>query len=217
MIAYGKPRSARWVAVATTLALACATDLACVRRARADEWEVAPNAPSGPAVAAAPLPSRDVRWSATLGPAFDVGSLPRAAGGLAVGFDVRRGALAAHVAVAGFLPQEGRASRAPVALFGALPTVCALAPIGSRIDVGACGGAGVGVLRAASTAVRLEGLATARLDLSLSPLIYLSLELGALVDPFRTRLPLAASITADEGSRASLVSLRSSLSLQLRL
>ena len=157
---------------------------------------------------AAPLPSRDIRWSLALGGAVDVGALPHPAPGAALGFDVRRGALGFHLAASGFLPQTEQGFR--VGLFDLLGSICALAPIGSRFDLGACGGIGAGVLRAAASAtVRPEGVGVTRFDVVLVPGLLLSLEAGTVVDPLRT--------SAGEASRSSLFSFRGSLGALVRL
>lgn len=157
---------------------------------------------------AAPLPSKDIRWSVALGGAVDVGGLPHPSPGAALGFDVRRGALGFHLAASAFLPQTERSFR--VGLFDLLATVCALAPIGSRFDLGACGGIGAGLLRAeASATVRPEGVAVTRFDVVLVPGLLLSLEAGTVVDPLRT--------SAGEASRSSLFSFRGSLGVLVRL
>lgn len=175
-----------------------------------------------PAEVAAPLPSRDIRWSGTVGAAVDVGSLPRASLGLTLGFDVRRGALGLRVVSSAYGPQRDHASGASIAAFDTLAMICALAPIGSVIDLGACGGGGVGILGAegASSApadrmvrFRPEGLATTRFDVALLRALWVSLEAGVTIDPLRTRLRLAG----EDAHRASLVSFRSTLSLHLRV
>jgi hypothetical protein len=198
--------------------LIVAIGLSCATRAFADEPL---RSPEPAANVAAPLPSRDVRWSATLGGAVDAGSLPRAAPGLALGFDVRRGALSARVAGAAFLPQLDRSSGASVALFDVMAMVCALAPIGSRFDVGMCGGAGIGLLRAvaapsappdSSLGVRPQGEAISRLDVTLLPGLLVSLEAGVVIDPLRSPMPL----TASDAYRSSLFSFRGALALHVR-
>ncbi|HVJ89375.1 MAG TPA: hypothetical protein VM580_06190 [Labilithrix sp.] len=174
--------------------------------------------------AAAPLPSRDIRWSATLGGAVDAGSLPHVAPGLSLGFDVHRGGLAARVVGSAFLPQVDRASGTSVALFDAMAMLCALAPLG-RFDLGACGGAGVGWLRAEAAAntppasasrVRPQGLGTLRFDVQLLPALLLSLEAGTLIDPLRSPLPLTGREDAGKASRSSVFAFRAALALGLR-
>lgn len=179
--------------------------------------------PARAADEAAPLPSHDIRGSATLGGAVDIGALPRPSPGVALGFDVRRGALGAHLAASAFLGQHDRASGTSLALFDALASICALAPVGSRLDVGACGGLGAGLLRAeldatsaVSTRLRPEGLATSRVDVALTPVLYLSLEAGVVLDPLRTVSPLPSS-PSQEAHRTSLFSFRGAVSLQVRL
>jgi hypothetical protein len=162
---------------------------------------------------AAPLPSKDIRWSLALGGAVDVGSLPRASPGAVLGFDVRRGALGFHASASAFLPQS--TSGGPdvsIGLFDVLGTICALAPIGSRFDLGACGGLGAGLLRAdsgAGSAARPEGLAITRFDIVLVPGLQLSLDAGTVVDPLRTRL--------GDVYRSSLFAFRGSLGVLVRL
>jgi hypothetical protein len=171
---------------------------------------------------AAPLPSKDVRWSATLEGAVEKGTLPRAAPGVALGLDVRRGVLAARVIASAFLPERDHAYRADVGLFDVMAMVCALAPIGSSFDLGLCGGGGAGLLRAqpyasassgAQVALRPQGIATTRWDVTLYPGLVLSLEAGAVVDPLRTRLPLDV---AGGAPRSSLVSFRGALAVLVR-
>lgn len=161
---------------------------------------------------AAPLPSRDIRWSVALGGAADAGGLPRPSPGVVLGFDVRRGALGFHLAASAFVPQVEHGQH--VGLFDLLGTVCALAPIGSRFDLGACGGLGAGLLRARapdSVTARPEGVAVTRFDVVLVPGLLLSLEAGTVIDPLRT--------SAGEGavSSSSLFSFRGSLGLLVRL
>ena len=159
---------------------------------------------------AAPLPSKDIRWSLEVGGTFDLGSLPHAAPGAMLGFDVRRGALGFHAAASAFPPQT--ASGASVGLFDGLASICALAPIGARFDLGACGGVGAGLLYADSglgSALRPEGLAITRFDIVLVPGLLLSLEAGTVIDPLRTRV-------GDE-DRSSLFALRGSLGVLVRL
>lgn len=200
-----------------TTALGLALSLALVRPEQAHA-DVPP-----PTDLAAPLPSHDIRWSGTVGAAVDVGSLPRAAPGLALGFDVRRGALGLRVVTSAFGAQRDHASGMSIAAFDTLIMICALAPIGSSVDLGACGGGGLGLLRAEGAAsapadsvirFRPEGIATTRFDVSLFPALWVSLEAGVTVDPLRTRLPLAGDA---EAHRASLVAFRSTLSLYLRV
>ena len=167
---------------------------------------------------AAPLPSKDIRWSLALGGAVDVGSLPRASPGAVLGFDVRRGALGFHAAASAFLPQTERASGTSgasgvsVGLFDVLASICALAPIGSRFDLGACGGLGAGLLRAdsgAGSSARPEGLAITRFDIVLVPGLLLSLDAGTVIDPLRTRV--------GDVYRSSLFAFRGSLGVLVRL
>lgn len=191
---------------ASIAAVAFATLLAFTKPAFAAD----PVDPSGPA--AAPLPSKDIRWSLELGGAVDVGSLPHASPGVALGFDVRRGALGFHVAASAFLPQTERASGVSVGLFDVLASICALAPIGSRFDLGACGGLGAGLLRADSgtaAALRPEGLAITRFDIVLVPGLLLTLDAGTVIDPLRT--------SVGDAYRSSLFSLRGSLGILARL
>jgi hypothetical protein len=232
-------RSRRAYAFAALSLALVAAELASTRRAFAeepsppgslDQTPATPAAsPAAPAGVAGPLPSRDTRWSLTLGGAVDVGSLPRASPGLALGFDVRRGALAASVVASAFLAQDDRGSRASVALYDATAMICALAPVGLRLDIGACGGLGAGLLRAvppasdavaadAESRLRPQGLATTRTDVALLlPSLYLSLEAGVVVDPLRTRLPFAGRAASEAPHRASLVAFRGLLSVVLRL
>jgi len=172
---------------------------------------------------AAPLPAKDVRWSATLGGAADVGSLPRASTGLAAGFDVRRGALAARALTSVFVPRTESETGASVALVDVMAMICALAPVSSWFDAGACGGAGLGLLRAtrpgavsesSGVSLRPEGVATARFDLVLSSTWAVSLETGTVLDPLRTSLPLAG---AGDVARASLFAFRGVLGIHLRV
>jgi len=159
---------------------------------------------------AAPLPSKDIRWSLEVGGTVDVGSLPHAAPGAMLGFDVRRGALGFHAAASAFPPQT--ASGASVGLFDGLASICALAPIGPRFDLGACGGLGAGLLYADSglgSALRPEGLAITRFDVVLVPGLLLSLEAGTVIDPLRTGV--------GDGHRSSLFALRGSLGVLVRL
>ena len=157
---------------------------------------------------AAPLPSRDIRWSVALGGAVDAGGLPSPSPGVVLGFDVRRGALGFHLAASGFVPQVEHGQH--VGLFDLLGTVCALAPIGSRFDLGACGGLGAGLFRAAdSVTPRPEGVAVTRFDVVLVPGLLLSVEAGTVIDPLRT--------SAGEASRSSLFAFRSSLGVLVRL
>ena len=165
------------------------------RPAFADEPPSSTSRSTTPTVEAAPLPSKDVRWSATLAPAIDVGSLPRPAPGLALGFDVRRGALAARLRGSGYLAQSTPANSS-VALFDIMALVCALAPIGASIDFGACGGGGVGLLRAiapedAASSLRPQGAAELRLDLFPGHVVFVSTEVGAVVDFVRPPVRLA--------------------------
>ena len=180
-------------------------------------------ASSASADEAAPLPPKDVRWSATLGGAADVGSLPRASTGLALGFDVRRGALAARGLTSVFAPVRESVTGASVGLLDVMAMVCALAPISAWFDAGACGGGGGGLLRAerhggatpsSGTSLRLEGLATARFDLVLSDAWSVSLETGTVLDPLRTSRPLAGAF---EGGRASLFAFRGALGIHVRV
>ncbi len=159
---------------------------------------------------AAPLPSKDIRWSLEVGGTFDLGSLPHAAPGAMLGFDVRRGALGFHAAASAFPPQT--ASGASIGLFDGLASICALAPIGSRFDLGACGGLGAGLLYADSglgSALRPEGLAITRFDVVLVPGLLLSLEAGTVIDPLRTGV--------GDANRSSLFALRGSLGVLVRL
>jgi hypothetical protein len=162
---------------------------------------------------AAPLPSKDIRWSLEVGGTVDFGSLPHAAPGATLGFDVRRGALGFHAAASAFPPQTASgASSASIGLFDGLASICALAPIGARFDLGACGGLGAGLLYADSglgSALRPEGLAITRFDIVLVPGLLLSLEAGTVIDPLRTRV-------GDE-DRSSLFALRGSLGVLVRL
>jgi hypothetical protein len=183
--------------------------LALARSASADE--------------AAPLPAKDVRWAATLGAAADAGSLPRPSTGLALGFDVRRGALAARGVTSVFVPRVEPATGASVALLDVMAMVCALAPVSSWLDAGACGGGGLGLLRAArsdgappsaGTSLRLEGVATARFDFVLSSAWALSLETGTVLDPLRTTLPL---VGAGDAGRSSLFAFRGVLGILVRV
>jgi hypothetical protein len=152
--------------------------------------------------AAHPLPSRDVRWSLAAGGAVDVGSLPRAAPGLALGLDVRRGGLGAAVLFSGYLPQEDRASAAEVGLFDATALVCLLVPTPVRLDAGACAGGSAGLLYGAASAgeaqgrfaLRPEGTAVARVDFTLvRKALVLSLDPGLVFDPLRPSLVLSPS------------------------
>lgn len=154
---------------------------------------------------AAPLPSRDIRWSMELGGAADVGSLPHATPGAVLGFDVRRGALGFHAAASAFVAES------TLALFDALASICALAPIGPRFDLGACGGLGVGLLHAegAGSAARPEGLAITRFDAVLVPGLLLTFDAGTIVDPLRTRV--------GDAYRSSLLAFRGSLGVLVRL
>jgi len=172
---------------------------------------------------AAPLPAKDVRWSATMGGAVDAGSLPQASTGLALGFDVRRGALAARTLTSVFVPQTEQTSGASVALLDLVTMVCALAPVSAWFDAGACGGGGLGLVRAAQSAgaqessgvaLRLEGVATARFDLVLSHAWSFSLETGTVLDPLRTTVPLAG---VGDAGRASLLAFRGVLGIYLRV
>ena len=162
---------------------------------------------------AAPLPSMDIRWSLALGGAADVGSLPHASPGAVLGFDVRRGALGFHAAASAFLPQSTAGTpSASVGLFDVLGTICALAPLGSRFDLGACGGLGAGLLRAdsgAGSAARPEGVAITRFDMVLVPGLLLTLDAGTVVDPLRTRV--------GDVYRSSLFAFRGSLGVLVRL
>lgn len=172
---------------------------------------------------AAPLPPKDMRWSATLGGAADVGSLPRPSTGLAIGFDVRRGGLAARGVTSVFSPRTESTTGASVALLDMLAMICALAPLRPWFDAGACGGAGIGFVHAvrspgaseaAGTSLRLEGLATARFDFVLSEVWAISLETGTVLDPLRTTVPL---VGAGEAGRSSLFAFRGALGLSLRV
>ncbi len=168
---------------------------------------------------AAPLPSKDIRWSVELAGAADAGSLPHASPGAALGFDVRRGALGFQLAASAFLPQSEHVaggSNGTVGLFDVLAMICALAPIGSRFDLGACGGGGAGLLDAGSSSVsrgtaalRPEGLAVTRFDVVVVPGLLLSLQAGTVLDPLRT--------AAGEHGRSSLFAFRGSLGLLVRL
>ena len=166
---------------------------------------------------AGPLPSNDVRWSATLAPAIDIGSLPRPAPGLALGFDVRRGALAARLRGSGYLAQR-TVGGGFVSLFDATALVCALAPIGATIDFGACGGAGIGFLYvspggvASSLTTRPQGAAELRLDLFPGRKVFLSTEVGAIVDPLRPQL----RPTGFESYRPAAVAFRGTIGIHVR-
>ena len=176
-----------------------------------------------PATAAAPLPSKDIRWSALLGGAADVGSLPHASPGAVVGFDVRRGALGLRAVTSAFLPQTAYVSGASGALFDLMAMICALAPFGGRFDAGACGGLGVGLLRGEQRAIephdsgfslRPQGLAMARLDVTLFPELVLTLDAGTVIDPLRTPLPVTG---IGDAHRSSLFSFRGALGVLVRL
>jgi hypothetical protein len=93
-----------------------------------------------------------------------------------------------------------------VGLFDLLATICALAPLGARFDLGACGGIGAGLLR---TTLRPEGVALTRFDVMLVPGLLLSLDAGAVIDPLRT--------DPGAGSRSSLFAFRGSLGVLVRL
>jgi hypothetical protein len=173
---------------------------------------------------AAPLPSRDVRWYVSDAVLVDVGSLPRASPGLALGGGVQRGGLGASVVASGLLAQDDRASHTPIALYDLVGTVCALAPLGRVVDLGGCGGGGAGLLRVSRSlrrgagdirlAPRPEGVATARLDLHLGRALVLSLDGGAVVAPWRPTL-----VVDDLGTsiRPAWLGFRGSLGLHLRL
>jgi hypothetical protein len=202
---------------ASIAAVAFTTLLAFTRPAFAADAAGAAE-PAG--LAAAPLPSKDIRSSLELGGAVDVGSLPRASPGIVLGFDVRRGALGFHAAASAFLPQSERRSGASsassagasVGLFDVLASICALAPLGSRFDLGACGGLGAGLLRAdsgAAPALRPEGLAITRFDIVLVPGLLLTLDAGTAIDPLRTAV--------GDASRSALFSFRGSLGILVRL
>lgn len=154
---------------------------------------------------AAPLPSKDIRWSVELGGAVDAGSLPHAAPGAVLGFDVRRGALGFHAAASAFVADSS------IGLFDGLASICALAPIGARFDLGACGGLGAGLLHAdgAGSAARPEGLAITRFDVVLVPGLLLTVDAGTVVDPLRTRV--------GDAYRSSLLAFRGSLGVLVRL
>ena len=140
---------------------------------------------------AAPLPAKDVRWSATLGGGADVGSLPRASTGLALGFDVRRGALAARGLTSFFAPVMESATGASVALLDVMAMVCALAPVSAWLDAGACGGGGAGLLRAErSGAELLHGMVVGVAETSCHSREELARDAGNFVDD-ATELALA--------------------------
>ena len=195
-----RTRAAPAVLVTLSLALALA-QIALATPARAAD------------PAAAPLPSRDVRWSLALGGAVDVGSLPRATPGAVLGLDVRRGALGFHVEASGFLPQStSGAPAASIVLLDLTGTICALAPLGSRFDLGACGGLGAGLLRADSgvgSSARPEGVALTRFDMVVVPGLLLTLDAGTVLDPLRTRV--------GDVYRSSLFTFRGSLGVLVRL
>lgn len=201
--------------VGLLLSAAIAFDLSCAEHADADE-------PPPPPVAA-PLPSKDIRWAALVGGGMDVGSLPHASPEVELGFDVRRGALGLRLAASAVLPQTDHGSAASAALFDFMAMICALAPFASRFDVGACGGLGAGLLRAARSSseprdsgasVRPQGLAITRLDMALLPALLLTLDAGTVIDPLRTTLPLAGG---SDTYRASLFSFRSTLGVLIRV
>jgi len=186
-------------ALAVTLAAA---------HARADE------APPRSADAARPLPARDTRAFVVLAPTFDATTAPRPAAGLALGVDVRHGALAWRLSSAAFLANAAPGGPS-VALFDVLAAVCALGPLGGGYGVGLCGGGGLGLLRAVSAAgstslrARPELTASARFDAPLSKWLVLSAEAGTLWDVARPRL-------GEPTYRPSLLTLRASLGLALR-
>jgi hypothetical protein len=198
--------------ISVSVALALAAALAWPVTARADEL-------------AAPLPSQDIRRSLIVKGAFDLGTLPHAAPGLSLGFDVRAGAIAFTGVASAFLAETDHASGASVSLYDTIAMICGLAPVTARFDAGVCGGLGVGFLRSERSAVgavdsglrvRPEGLATARFDLILVPGLLLSLDAGTVLDPLRTELPLTG-VGGGDAARSSLFSFRSSLGLHLRL
>lgn len=167
---------------------------------------------------AAPLPARDIRWQASAGATFDVGSLPRPAVGAALGLDLRRGALGARVVSSAFFPNAGE-SGATTGLFDLVASICAVGPLGGGFGVGMCGGAGFGLLYAnprvgsSVLAMRPELLATVRLELPLTKWLLVHVDGGALCDPLRPEL--RASDTS-ASTVPGLFALRTSLSLQLR-
>ncbi len=147
--------------------------------------------------------------------------MPRASTGLALGFDVRRGGLAARALTSVFAPRTEPNTGASVALLDVMAMVCALAPFAAWFDAGACGGGGLGLLRAegpaaeparSGTSLRLEGIATARFDVVLSDTWLVSLETGTVLDPLRTSLPLAG-----DAARASLFAFRGVLGISVRV
>jgi len=168
---------------------------------------------------AAPLPSRDIRWSMSLGGTGDIGTVPRAALGATLGFEVRRGALEARVLSSWLLPTVDRSGttlpRIGVVDSGVL--VCALGPLGLRYDIGACGGFGLGVFYATGPAatdvvrIRVDGLALARFEAKLTRVFAIGVDAGTVFDPFRTPWPGASS------SRASAVAARATLSVLVRV
>ncbi|MDB4935389.1 MAG: hypothetical protein JWP87_2361 [Labilithrix sp.] len=164
---------------------------------------------------AGPLPSKDIRWSLVLAGGTDVGTLPRATPKLALGFDVRRGALAFRLEGTALLPQQDHPSAASVASFDTMGMICALLPVATILDAGACGGIGAGMLRSdAATMFRPQGLGVVRVDFVLFPGFLLSADAGALLDPMRTEVALGAP---GETHRASLVAFRGSLGAIVRL
>jgi hypothetical protein len=181
----------------TTVTPAEASEPARLARAEAPpaEWPTDP-----PASASSPF----TRWiELCVGAGVDTASLPKPSPGIAVSADWRVARwLSLGVVVSAFLPQTERhagdpAVRATVALVDAIAGACVLAPVavGAReMDLGACLGAGAGLLPAESAAVsnpasglgmRPELLAAGRLRLPLSGRFALRLDAGPLVDPSR--------------------------------
>ncbi len=162
----------------------------------------------------------DTRWFVSFSPAFDLGSLPLTSPGLKLGIDVRRGVLVFHVVASGFLARTADAFGPSVALFDTMTLTCALGPLPRGVELGVCGGIGVGLLRATAanggeSALRLrpEVSALFRVDVALSPSWVITGDVGALLDPLRPSVMLAGMA---EPYRPSLFALRGALGLALR-
>ena len=100
-----------------------------------------------------------------------------------------------------------------------MPLLCAMGPLSSRFDVGACAGAGAGLLRASvrdesAIVLRPQATALARLDLLLGAGFVVSANAGTILDPLRSPLRLAG---VDDAYRPSLFSFRASLGLHVQL
>lgn len=148
-----------------------------------------------------PVPSAGplTRWSVAAGAAIDT-SAPHLSPGFTLGAQARRGIGAIGLAGWVFLPQTEHAESMPpvqttVTLIDLLALGCLAVPVVSRLDAGACLGAGVGMLHGKSGSIdrprsnvgfRLESALLGRLELAVTSAIAVRLEGGALADPVRS-------------------------------